>query len=307
MTDRLNLTDTLTTMQVWMNGSLVPAEEARVSVFDRGFLFGEGVYESVRVCGGQAPFLPRHEARLARSLSAIGLDAELATRLPVAVEALLEREALAEGNVYLQITRGGTVGARRHVPDADAAPTIFAFAMAAPPLGESPAAIRAITRADERWHRCDIKSTNLLGNVLALAAADDDDAEEAILVRNGFVSEGAYTNVFARVGDEFFTPPVDGEPSILGGVTRDMLIELLRADGRVRVNEASIAATRLREAEEILVTSSRRMASAVTVLDGRPVGDGHIGPVARRCFDLLRRAITGSPAIPPTSPVGTSA
>jgi D-alanine transaminase len=198
------------------------------------------------------------------------------------------------------------VGARRHVPDADAAPTIFAFAMAAPPLGESPAAIRAITRADERWHRCDIKSTNLLGNVLALAAADDDDAEEAILLRDGLVSEGAYTNVFARVGGELFTPPIDGEPSILGGVTRDVLIDRLRADGRIRVVEEPIVESLIREAEEILVTSSRRMVSAVTTLDGRPVGDGRLGPFARLCFDLLRRAITGTPAVPP-SPVGTSA
>ncbi|MGA1632676.1 MAG: aminotransferase class IV [Phycisphaerales bacterium] len=293
-------------MQVWMNGSLVPADQARISVFDRGVLFGEGVYESVRICAGRAPFLSRHQARLGRSLAAIGLDADLAGQLPLAVAAILERDGLSEGNIYLQATRGGTVGERRHVAAGETTPTIFAFASAAPPLGEAPAAIRAVTRPDDRWHRCGIKSTNLLGNVLALAAAADDDAEEAILLRDGLVSEGAYTNVFVRLGDRLATPPIDDTPSILGGVTRDVLIDRLRADGRIRVVEEPIVESLLRDAEEILVTSSRRMVSAVTTLDGRPVGDGRVGPFARLCFDLLRRAITGTPAVPP-SPVGTSA
>lgn len=288
-----------------MNGSLRPAEEARVSVFDRGVLFGEGVYESVRICRGRAPFLPRHEARLGRSLAAIGLDPELASALPTAVEAIVDAERLAEGNVYLQITRGGTIGVRRHVPDSEPIPTIFAFATAAPSLGPEPAAIRAIVVPDERWHRCGIKSTNLLGNVLALAAAADDDAEEAILVRDGFVSEGAYTNVFVRIGDRLITPPADTEPSILGGVTRDVLLESLRAAG-TPCAETPIPEHDLRRASEVLVTSSRRMASAVTMLDGVPVGDGRVGPFARTSFDLLRRAITGSPA-DARPPVGTIA
>ena len=132
-----------------MNGSLVPADEARVSVFDRGVLFGEGVYESVRICRGRAPFLPRHQARLGRSLAAIGLDPDLAAPLPPAVDAFAGTDRLAEGNLSLQVTRGGTVGARRHVPDAKSAPTIFAFATEAPPLDEEPASIRAVVRPDE--------------------------------------------------------------------------------------------------------------------------------------------------------------
>lgn len=288
-----------------MNGSLCPADEARVSVFDRGVLFGEGVYESVRICRGRAPFLPRHEARLGRSLAAIGLDPELASALPTAVEAIVDAERLVEGNVYLQVTRGGTIGVRRHVPDSESVPTLFAFATAAPPLGPEPAAIRAIVRPDDRWRRCGIKSTNLLGNVLALASAADDDAEEAILVRDGFVSEGAYTNVFVRIGDRLHTPPVDTDPSILGGVTREVLLESLHAAGTPCL-EAPISEHDLRQAREVLVTSSRRMASAVTLLDGVPVGDGRVGPFARTCFDLLRHAITGSPATS-APPVGTSA
>ena len=288
-----------------MNGSLVPADEARVSVFDRGVLFGEGVYESVRICRGRAPFLPRHQARLGRSLAAIGLDPDLAAALPTAVDAIVGSDRLAEGNVYLQVTRGGTVGARRHVPDTKSAPTIFAFATEAPPLDEEPASIRAVVLPDERWRRCGIKSTNLLGNVLALATAADEDAEEAILVRDGFVTEGAYTNVFVEVGGRLRTPPAGAEPAILGGVTREVLLDALR-DAGSPCGEAAVSEGDLREAREILVTSSRRMASAVTVLDGRPVGDGRVGPIARTCFDLLRRAITGSPANAPT-PVGTPA
>ncbi len=288
-----------------MNGSLVEADEARVSVFDRGVLFGEGVYESVRICSGRAPFLPRHQARLGRSLAAIGLDADLASALPTAVESLVEADRLVEGNVYLQVTGGGSIGTRRHVREATASPTVFAFAAEAPPLGTEPLPIRAIVRPDERWHRCGIKSTNLLGNVLALSAASDVDAEEAILVRDGFVSEGAYTNVLVRIGDRLLTPPVDASPSILGGVTRAVLLDSLREAGSPCI-EAPISERELREAREIIVTSSRRMASAVTVLDGSPVGDGRVGPFARTCFDLLRRAITGSPASPPT-PVGTPA
>lgn len=276
-------------MQVWLNGSLLPATAARVSVFDRGFLFGEGVYESVRICEGRTPFLARHVARLGRSLSAIGMDAGLASALSAAVAELIAAERLADGNVYLQITRGGSPGVRRHVPDADSSPTIVAFALPAPAFAAAPVEIAAITRPDQRWHRCDIKCTSLLGNVLALADAEAAEAEEAILVRDGLVSEGAYTNVFVAVGGRLHTPALDGDTPILGGVNREVLLEALREAGTPCL-EGPLPQANLAAASEILVTSSRRLASAVTRLDGRPVGDGRIGPFARRAYELLRRA-----------------
>jgi len=279
-------------MQVWLNGALCPAEAARVSPFDRGFLFGEGVYEAVRIFDGVGVGMPEHVARLERSLAALsirGVDPDL---LEEASAALLAANGLADAVIYLQATRGGIVGRRSHLPDGDPPPTLFGFAVAAPPLGElrAPGEVAATLRPDERWGRCDLKTTNLLGNVLALEHARRQGAAEALLHAEGWLTEGAYSNLFAVIDGRIATPPLAGARPILAGVTRGMLLETLREAGD-SVVEAPIRIESLRQASEIFITSSSRLLSAVTAVDGRAVGPGGAGPVARRAFDLLRARI----------------
>lgn len=278
-------------MQVWIDGEVCPAEEATIGVFDRAVLFGESVYEGVRICGGRAPMLDRHRRRLANGLAAIGLDPRLADRLDVAVADLLHAEPVAEGLLYLQVTGGGVPGVRRHARGADdGGPSrVFAFVTPCAPVPEAPTAVEAVRRDDRRWRGCGIKTTNLLANVLALTEADEAGAEEAILIADGRVAEGAYTSVFAVLDGVPHTTPIDGDPPILPGVTREVLLERLAAAG-CPVREEAVRASDLDDASEILITSSRRLVASVTTLDGVPVGDGGPGPTARRCLDLLRAA-----------------
>lgn len=291
-------------MLVWLNGSLVPPERATISVFDRSVLFGEGLYEVVRAIDGRLPFLARHESRLAASLAAVDLGGVHPRILGEVARTLLEANDLRDASIYLQVTRGGMLGARRHVPHADLRPVVFAFATAAEPLAEEPSTVSASIQQDPRWLGCAIKSTNLLGNVLALMSASAAGDDEALLVRDGLVSEGTSTNVFALVGDRLVTPPTSTSPPILAGVNRAVLLDELRAAGEPVV-EAPLPVEALRGAREVIVTSSRRLAAAVTRLDGRPVGDGRIGRWSRRCFDLLRAAAARTePARPTAAGVG---
>ena len=286
-------------MLVWLNGAIVSEERARVSPFDRGFLFGEGVYEVVRFFEGVPVAMPHHEERLAGSLAAIGADPTLATRLGEIFGALLDANRLGDAMAYLQITRGGVPGRRAHRHEAGACdPTIFGFVSPAPPLADcvEPEAIAAATHPDERWRRCDIKSTNLLGNVLAMEASRDDGVAETILHRDGLVAEGASSSVFAVVRGELATPPLGGDRPILEGTMRRMAIDLWRECGGV-VEERPLPLESLADAEEILITSSRRLVSAVASLDGRRVGGGGVGPLARSLQERFVAAIRrGLPA-----------
>lgn len=297
-------------MQVWIDGELVAPEDAVIGVFDRAVLFGESIYEGVRICGGRAPMLDRHRRRLARGLSAIGLAPELSTRLDAATRDLLATGEIADGLLYLQVTGGGVPGVRRHARDEAAGPSrIFAFITPCDPVPRVPTSVAAVRREDRRWRGCGLKTTNLLANVLSLTAADEAGAEEAILVSGGVedgrVSEGAYTSVFAVLDGVLHTSPTDEDPPILPGVTREVLLERLAAVGVV-VQETALPASRLDHASEILLTSSRRLLASVTSLDGAPVGDGAAGPAARLCLDLLRDAFldhgpvaTASSSTPP--------
>lgn len=278
-------------MQVWMDGEVRAAEDAVIGVFDRAVLFGESIYEGVRICGGRAPMIERHRRRLAQGLAAIGLDPDLSNRLDDAARALLSGEdAIVEGLLYLQVTGGGVPGVRSHVRDDETGPSrIFAFAIPCDPVPESPTIVAAIRREDRRWRGCGIKSTNLLANVLALNEAGAEAAEEAILVADGRVAEGAYTSVLAVVDGVLHTAPLDDVPPILPSVTREVLLERLNASGRP-VRQLAVPADRLDEASEIMIASSRRLIASVVSLDGERVGDGRPGPVAEDCLALLRKA-----------------
>lgn len=277
---------------VHLDGRLVRGDEARVSAWDRGFLLGDGVYEYVRYFAGVGVALDLHEARLARSLELTGIRGFDARMLGSIGRGLLEANGLRDAGVYLQVTRGaGTT--RSHMPTPGLVPTVFAFATPSAPLEAftEPEEMRAIVRPDLRWHRCEVKTIALAGNVLALIEAQAAGADECILVRDGLVGEGAYTNAAVVRGGTLVTPPVDdGAAPVLHGTMRHWMLDAAR-DACVRVDVRRIRAEELAGASEVLVQSSRRLVSGVSHLDGVPVGDGAPGPVCRALFDAMRARI----------------
>lgn len=261
----------------YLNGDYLPLAEARVSVLDRGFIFGDGIYEVIPVFGGRAFRFSEHLRRLTRSLEAIGLAVPLgADDWSQLVAGLLTRNALSDASVYLQITRG--VAPRNHAAPQDCQPTIFA--MASPlvsPADITPVA--AISLPDLRWQRCDIKAISLLPNVMARTAAVEAGAYEALLFRDNQLTEGAASNVFVVKDGRIMTPP--HSPFILPGITRDALVEAL-AGSADAVHELQIPRAVVESADELWLSSSTRDIVPVTKLDGKPVGDGQPGPVYRR-------------------------
>lgn len=283
---------------VYLDGRLVAAGEACVSVFDRGFLFGDGVYEVVPCYGGRLFRPEAHLRRLQGSLDAVrianphGIEAWRAI-----LEDLVARNGGGDLSVYLQVTRG--VSRRDHAFPPDAAPTVFA--MASPIYSPDPRSlsegVAAVTRDDIRWQRCDIKAITLLANVLLRQEAIDAGAAEAILVRDGYATEGAASNLFVVHDGVIRTPPKG--PSLLPGITRDLVVELADKHG-LACEQREVSVESLRRADEIWLTSSTREVVPVTVLDGQHVGQGRPGPLWRQVYGLyqtckqaLRRGASG--------------
>jgi len=286
-------------MRVFLNGELVEREQALVPVDDRGFLFGDGVYEVVRAVDGSLYEAERHWRRLARSLDGTeitppaGLDA---AALDALAQQLLDENGLAAGDalVYLQITRGAAPRTH-HFPPATTRPTVFASAGPfSPPHALRARGASAITHPDLRWARCDLKTVNLLPNVLAKQHAVAAGADEAVLVRDGMVTEGSSTNVFAVIAGELRTHPASNH--ILPGVTRDVVIELAGQLG-VPVRELPVPVEELREATELFLTSTTNDVMPVVRVDGRPVGSGEPGPVAGRLYAALAERMPARTAV----------
>lgn len=286
-------------MTVYLNGRFVPREEACVPVLDRGFLFGDGVYEVIPVYTGHLFRLDAHLRRLDRSLAAVRIEnPHDHAGWGGLLDTLVSRNGGGDLAVYLQVTRG--VAPRDHAFPADARPTVFAMAnplagLAEPVRREGAA---AVSRPDYRWGRCDIKAITLLPNVLLRQEAVDAGAMETILLRDGHAVEGAASNLFAVFHGQLHTPP--NGPSILPGITREVVWELAGEIGLDRI-EAPIPETALREADEIILTSSTKELVPVTRLDGTAVGSGRPGPVYRRlheAFQALKERIrqSGRPA-----------
>jgi len=275
-------------VQVWLNGRVMPIEAAHISPLDRGFLFGDGVYELVRFFDGVGMAMDAHMARLERSLSLSGIHGLGADQARHAMRSVLQANGLADAAVYLQVTRGAAA-TRTHVPPKGLQPTVFAFASPCPGLDglSTPAGIRVSVQPDDRWRRCEIKSTSLMGSILPMLAAGQTDAEEAVLVRDGLLSEGSSSNVLLVRGDTVSTPPIDADPAILRGTMRDMALHAARASGR-RVEERAVRATELDHADEILIASSRRVLASVSHVDGRPMPGTVPGPVACHLLQGMR-------------------
>lgn len=271
------------TEQVYLNGEYLPLAEARVSVLDRGFLFGDGVYEVIPAYNGRLFRLEEHIARLNNSLAGI--------RLPMP-QSVADWETifrpLLEGDkdqyIYLQITRGYAPKRDHGFPE-QVVPTVFAMCSEIKPFAGRFDGIKAVTLDDTRWQLCNIKAITLLANILLRQEALDQGAAEAILVKNGYVSEGAASNLFAVIDGELITPPKNHE--ILPGITRDVILELAEAIG-IPFKEDIIALEALQTASEVWVASSTREILPVVELDGSPIGDGKPGPVWQRMDALLQ-------------------
>ncbi len=278
--------------EVYLNGQYLPLEEARISVLDRGFLFADGVYEVIPVYRGRPFRLAEHMDRLDTSLESIRMDNPLTSDAWEAVFARLTAAAPeTDQMLYLQVTRG-VEATRNHLMPRGIAPTVLVMAWPAkerdPAIAEK--GVAAIVLEDNRWHRCDIKSTALLANVLLRQQADDAGATEAILIRDGLVTEGSSTNVFVVHDGEIVTPP--RSDLLLRGVTRDLVLELAREAG-IPCAERHVTRDEIETADEIWISSSSREVHPVTLLDGQPVGDGLPGD-AWRSMDALFQAYKAS-------------
>ncbi len=280
----------MTEQIVYLNGEFIPLSEARVSVFDRGFLFGDAVYEVIPAYGGHLFRLEEHLTRLDNSLRGIRMQNPLSHQ---EWRALLERLGECcpdeDQSLYLQVTRG--VGNKRdHGIPKVIQPTVFAMAnpMNQPAPEVYAEGISVITLDDIRWQLCNIKATTLLANVLARSQASDEGAAEAILVRDGKALEGAASNLFIINNGLIITPPKS--PLLLPGITRDLVLELAD-DAGIPWCEADIHVTELVSADEIWMTSSTKEILPVTMLNGNPVGDGRPGPRWEHMTTLYRAYI----------------
>jgi len=262
----------------YLNGEFLPLTEARVSPLDRAFLFADAVYEVVPFFRGRPLQMEAHLARLRRSLDAVAIPAAHSDE---EMRALIEDLARVNGEenvvVYLQISRG-TDFERAHVAVRDLEPTVFAMASSIPAWEPSPG-ITAITRPDIRWARCDIKSTALLANVMQLAEARREDADEALLLHDGELTEGTTTSVLIVEAGRLIRRP--NSEAVLPGTTTDLVAELAVQAG-IEVAAEVISEARLRAAEEIWITSAGRGVQPVVRLDGQAVGDGRPGPFYNR-------------------------
>jgi D-alanine transaminase len=271
------------TAQVYLNGEYLPLADAKVSVLDRGFLFGDGVYEVIPAYKGRLFRLEDHIARLNNSLNGIRLPLSHSVADWEAIfRPLLENDK--DQSVYLQITRGYAPKRDHGFPE-QVVPTIFAMSSELKPFAGRTSGIKAVTLDDTRWQLCNIKAITLLGNILLRQEAIDQGCAEAILVRNGYVVEGAASNLFAVLDGELITPPKSHE--ILPGITRDVILELTAANN-IPSREDVIALEALENASEIWVTSSIREIVPVVELDGKHIGDGKPGPIWTRMDDLLQ-------------------
>jgi D-alanine transaminase len=271
---------------IYLNGEFMPLGQARVPVLDRGFIFGDGVYEVIPVYSRHPFRLAEHLRRLQASLEGIRLsnphdDAEW-TRL---VRRLIELNEPEDQSLYLHVTRG--VAKRDHAFPRGVAPTVFMMsnALVTPPRDQVEKGVGAITATDNRWLRCDIKAIALLPNVLLRQLAVDADCVETVLLRDGSMTEGAASNIFVVKDGILLAPPKNH--LMLPGITYDVVLELAQADG-IKHEVRPVAEFELRGADEAWLTSSTKEVLAIVRLDGKSVGKGVPGPLFSRMYTLYQ-------------------
>jgi len=288
-------------MTVYLNGQFLPAEQARISVLDRGFIFGDGVYEVWRVVDGKLFEHARHDRRLRRGLKAIEIsvpDREVDGLSAVAERLLRENDlARGEGTFYLEISRGAAP--RTHAyPPAGTKATVFAMVSRFDvPHALREAGANAITEPDVRWLRCDVKTIQLLPNVMAKQKAQVAGALEAIFVRDGIVTEGTHTSVLGVKNGELRTHPLG--PLILPSITRELVIEIAREQG-VKVREEPFTEKELFALDELFVSGTTTDVTPIVEVNGRKIGGGKPGPISKALYaGLQSRLYAGSSVAQP--------
>ncbi|MCI2948281.1 D-amino-acid transaminase [Staphylococcus caledonicus] len=266
--------------KVFINGEFINQEDAKVSYEDRGYVFGDGIYEYIRAYDGKLFTVTEHFERFIRSAGELQIDLGYTVEeLIDIVRQLLEVNEIKSGGVYIQATRG--VAPREHsFPTPEVKPVLMAFAKSYDrPYEDLKNGINAVTVEDIRWLRCDIKSLNLLGNVLAKEYAVKYNASEAIQHRGETVTEGASSNVYAIKDGKIYTHPVNNY--ILNGITRKV-IKWITEDYELPFIEETFDVEFLKNADEIIISSTSAEVMPVIKLDGETVGDGNVGPITRK-------------------------
>jgi D-alanine transaminase len=277
---------------VYLNGQFVPLEEAKISVLDRGFIFGDAVYEVWRLVNGKLFESDKHLARLHNGLRDTHItppaESQKAKLHEISDRLVKENGITGEGSLFLEMSRG--VAPRAHqYPKPPVPPTVFLMASPFTPPEDLRAKGGAVILIDDiRWKRCNVKTTQLLPNVMAKQEAFEHDCLDAIFVRDGMVTETSHANVMAVVNGTVWTHPVDG--SVLPGVTRDVVLELAKQTG-IPVREEPMTADAFRKADEVFLVGTLSDVMPIVKVDGKPVGAGKPGPVAQKLYKAFRERL----------------
>jgi D-alanine transaminase len=268
---------------VYLNGRFLPIEDAHISVLDRGFLFGDGVYEVIPAYRGRLFELEAHMARLDNSLAAVRIGNPHSLDEWGGIFAPLLKDG-TDQYVYLQITRGAAPK-RDHLFPQNVEPTVFAMSSPILPYPERETGIKAVCLEDSRWQNCHVKAITLLANVLLRQEASEYGGAEAILIKNGFVTEGSSSNVFAVMDGTLVTPPLSRD--ILPGITREVILKIAEANS-ISCLEQPVSIDDLKQADEIWIASSIREVVPVIELDDRVISGGKPGPIWQKVNHLFQ-------------------
>jgi D-alanine transaminase len=274
-------------MTVYLNGQFLPIEEAKISVLDRGFIYGDGVYELIPVYHRQPFRMPQHLRRLQHSLDGIRLaNPHTNGEWEALIRDLIAKQPFDDQGVYFQVTRG--VAKRDHAFPKDTPPTVFMMSNPLPtPSAEQVAkGVAVVTAEDNRWRRCDLKTISLVGNVLMRQLAADVGALETVMFRDGFLTEASASNVLVVIGGRIVVPPKDN--LILPGITYDAAIEFA-ADAGIPCEVRPVPRAEALGADEMWLSSSTKEVLAITTVDGKPFGGGVPGPVFRKMHALFQQ------------------
>jgi len=267
---------------VFLNGQFIPMSEAKISPMDRGFLFGDGIYEVVPSYNAKLVGFGLHIERMQNGLDAIGIKLNMSVNdWRDMAQTLIEKNGKGNLGLYFHVSRGADVK-RFHAYPNDIQATVFAYAFAIPAATvadkQSVKQYRVTSTEDLRWKRCQIKSTSLLGNVMHFQQGQDAGVDETILYNyHNELTEASACNVFIVKNEVVITPPLDNQ--LLPGITRHMLLDILRKDGTLQVEERVISMNEVRAADELWITSSSKDIAPVIELDGKPVGNGKVGDI----------------------------
>lgn len=270
------------------NGEEMPLSAVRVSVLDRAFLFGDSIYEVIRVYGGRAWRLNDHVERLSNGLKDLRIPFDTSV-IEQRIVGLLKRTGLQEALAYVQVTRG-EAGRQHHFP-LDCTPNclIFVDRFDDPYRTARESGGKAVTFPDIRWMRNDIKATTLLANCMAATAAKDNGCIEALLVKNGMISEGSHTSAFGVSDGELIVSP--SSPTVLPGITKKQVIELCTSAG-IKMREGYLQVDEVGKLEELIITATPEEIIGIVELDGKPIADGNPGPVTKRLQQEFRSTIS---------------